>query len=122
MSELAQVDVRRNGANVLAAVTGEIDASNADDVRIQLEAAATAPDLTLDLSALDYLDSAGVRMLFAVADYAEIRHTTFTVVTRGESPVRRVLDITGVADVARLVFTDAHGVPTEGRGGGSSSG
>lgn len=60
---------RADGGRVLSAV-GEIDMSNIDALR---EALATVSDaggdpFTVDFSAVDYLDSAAINVLFARAD------------------------------------------------------
>lgn len=54
-------------------VTGEIDLSNADEFRERL-AAAVAPEgrLLVDLTRVDYLDSAGLAALFVHAERIEV--------------------------------------------------
>jgi anti-anti-sigma factor len=97
MSELVNVVVDRAPEGVLVTLRGEIDVANADDVRSQLEDAISAPMLTIDLSRLDYLDSAGIRALFAVSECAATRSCSCRIVVRDDSPVRRVLDVAGVS-------------------------
>jgi anti-sigma B factor antagonist len=64
-----------DGAPVLTAV-GEIDMSNAEAFAAALVAAvdgASGSRLTVDLTAVEYLDSAGLAALFAQADHIELR-------------------------------------------------
>lgn len=64
-----------NGASVLAA-TGEIDMSNAETFASALTSAVDAAGggrLVVDLTAVQYLDSAGLAALFAQADHIEVR-------------------------------------------------
>ena len=66
---------RADGADVLAAV-GEIDMSNAETFAAALAdalaAAVPGRPLVVDLSGLDYLDSAGLATLFRHADRIEV--------------------------------------------------
>ncbi|BAL89898.1 hypothetical protein AMIS_46780 [Actinoplanes missouriensis 431] len=65
---------RPDGAPVLAAA-GEIDMSNADAFASALEqgvAGADAGQLLVDLTAVQYLDSAGLAMLFRHAERIEV--------------------------------------------------
>jgi anti-sigma B factor antagonist len=61
---------RPDGTAVLTAV-GEIDMSNAGQLRDALDRAGTGP-LVLDLTSCDYLDSAGLTVLFTHADHIEL--------------------------------------------------
>ncbi|MEU4694021.1 STAS domain-containing protein [Actinoplanes sp. NPDC023714] len=65
---------RPDGVPVLAAA-GEIDMSNADRFASALEAAVSGSDaalLLVDLTAVEYLDSAGLATLFRHADRIEV--------------------------------------------------
>lgn len=101
MSEVVSV-VDREPGRVRVALSGEIDVANADEVRLELEDALSAPTLTIDLSRLDYLDSAGIRALFAVSECASARGCTCGIVVRADSPVRRVLDLAGVSSAFEI--------------------
>ena len=63
-------DQRPDGTAVLTAV-GEIDMSNADQLRDALDRAGGNP-LIIDLTSCEYLDSAGLTVLFAHADHIEL--------------------------------------------------
>lgn len=104
MTELASFELVRDGdEHATAVLSGEIDASNADELLRSLQAALVAPALTVDLTRLEYLDSAGVRMLYALAEVGSIRGTSVTVAVPPESPVRRVLSYAGVDGVLDVV-------------------
>ncbi|MEV1092000.1 STAS domain-containing protein [Streptomyces microflavus] len=60
---------RPDGTPLLKAV-GEIDMSNTDALAAALDA--TAGPLVIDLTEVDYLDSAGLSVLFAHADRLEL--------------------------------------------------
>ncbi|MEW9532427.1 STAS domain-containing protein [Microbispora sp. NPDC049125] len=63
---------RPDGTAVLTAA-GEIDMSNADAFRAGLDTAAAKGDrLVVDLTAVEYLDSAGLTALFAHAPHLDL--------------------------------------------------
>ncbi len=63
-------DQRPDGTAVLTAV-GEIDMSNAGQLRDALDRAGGS-ELIIDLTSCEYLDSAGLTVLFAHADHIEL--------------------------------------------------
>jgi stage II sporulation protein AA (anti-sigma F factor antagonist) len=103
VSGLVSLAFDRDAETVRAELRGEIDASNADEVRSELEDAISERALVIDLSRLDYLDSAGIRALFAVSESASVRGCRCSIVIRETSPVRRILDVAGVAAAFELV-------------------
>lgn len=88
MSTSLTVDTARQDTGDLTVIaSGEVDMSNVDTFQRTLTAAAesTAGALTVDLSRVEYVDSAGINLLFRLADRigSVIAHpllmTTFTV-------------------------------------------
>lgn len=68
---------RRNDGELVLTAAGEIDLSNIDAFSQALttaaaEAAGSGGKLTVDLSAVEYLDSAAVSALFARADHIHL--------------------------------------------------
>jgi anti-anti-sigma factor len=99
--EPASMSVTAIAGATVAALRGEIDLGNVGDVTQELEAATgpVVPAVVVDLSAVTYLDSSGVHMLFRLAR----RRRTARQLTRLVAPpgaVRRVLDLTGVKQAA----------------------
>jgi anti-anti-sigma factor len=66
VTALARIAVEQAGAVTVAAVDGEIDASNAADIghRLRLLVDNRARALIVDLAATRYIDSAGIKLLF----------------------------------------------------------
>ncbi|MET8156950.1 STAS domain-containing protein [Sphaerisporangium sp. NPDC005289] len=83
---------RSDGTPVLA-VTGEIDMSNAGDLDEALTRSASDGPLLVDLSQVDYLDSAGLTVLFTHA--SNIRLVANPVITP-------VLTISGLAELTTI--------------------
>jgi anti-anti-sigma factor len=101
---LVEVRVRADQLVPVAEIHGELDASNVDDVLAQLVAlvANHAPGLVLDLSETQYLDSAGVRVLFELARLLRSRRQELRIFVPADGIVRKVLVLTAVADVVPL--------------------
>jgi anti-anti-sigma factor len=102
MTPLAQVSVEGEGEVPVAHVSGEIDLSNAGEIRRRLCGAVTNQSraLVVDLLATSYLDSAAIDVLFELAAELRQRRQRLRVVVG--RPVSRVLEIAGVEAVAPL--------------------
>lgn len=103
------IDVAQDGQITIARVTGEVDMANAtqfaDEVLGKIGDDATA--LVVDLTDLRYIDSAGVRSLFEIASTLKLRESFFAIAVLEDSPLRSVLKVTRVEDVATLCPTRA---------------
>lgn len=103
MGEIGAVTVRREGQAAVAAVTGEVDISNADAVRDALLAAGEgASGLVVDLSETEYLDSSWLRVSVEVARALGERDIALRLAVPRTSPVWRALNIAGLAEVAPI--------------------
>lgn len=98
MNPLARVEVAWHGDTPVAAVAGEVDASNVADVAAALRRLVTnrSNALVVDLSPTSYLDSAGINLLFALGDELRSRQLVLRIVVASTSPVARMLAITGI--------------------------
>ena len=107
MSELARVEVQDRDGLRVAAVTGEVDASNADEIRSALVAALpnAALGLMADLRKLTYLDSSGIAVLFEIAERLTKRGQVLALVLGSDSLIRPTMELTGVGSVAVLSET-----------------
>lgn len=95
---LADVRFENREQVVVARVTGEIDASNATQLcdAIGDATANTVLGVVLDLGAVDYLDSAGIYLLYRLRENLRARGQKLMVVIPTESPVRDSLRLAGV--------------------------
>ena len=100
----ATVVVRPEDACVRIGISGEIDLENAGTVEEQLSAAIPneTTSVVLELASLEYLDSAGLRVLFALAARLEVLQILLRVHVPRGSPARRVLQLSGFEGVAAL--------------------
>lgn len=101
----ARVQFRGDQGRPVVLLSGEIDASNAQSLRERIAGAVgnQADGVVLDLSAVTYLDSSGLRLVFSLARDLRDRHQDLALVVPRSSRVRRPLDLGGVSTVARVV-------------------
>jgi anti-sigma B factor antagonist len=99
-------DVRftRNEGTVVAHLTGEVDMSNSGDFASAISTAATNDVLAVvvDLSEVDYLDSAGIHLLFRLREALQSRGQRLALVIPDPSTVRDTLRLAGVADLVEI--------------------
>jgi anti-anti-sigma factor len=97
MRELAHVKLHDRDGVTVAAISGEVDVSNAGQVASALtELPNLAQGLVVDLHALEYLDSTGVSLLHDLAARLRQRSQRLIVVCPPDSVPRRVLDLTAL--------------------------
>ena len=98
MRTLARIVEDHEGGVPVAAIDGEIDASNAADIGIRLRSLLTnrSEALIVDLVATTYIDSAGINLLFELAAELRQRQQQLHLVVAEPSPIARVIGITGL--------------------------
>jgi anti-sigma B factor antagonist len=87
------------------ALTGELDVAGSAMLEQELERVSTdiAPAaLVLDLSALDFMDSTGLRLVVTADQRSREEGRTFALV-RGKDDVQRVFEITRMTDRLRFL-------------------
>jgi anti-anti-sigma factor len=99
VSTPADVVVERRGELVLARLTGEIDASNAGWIagRLRAELSNRSEALVVDLTAVTYIDSAGIALIFELADELRTHRQQLQLVIREGSPIARMASLTGLS-------------------------
>jgi anti-anti-sigma factor len=95
-------DIAEDGT-VLIRLKGEVDLSNVEQLQQRLAREAhDAPGLVIDLTAIDYIDSQGLRLLNRLSRTLAARGSTLHVVAPPGSVARSVLDLTGMSDELTL--------------------
>jgi anti-sigma B factor antagonist len=107
MSDLARITAHDEDDLRVVEIAGEVDASNADDVRVAAltDFPNTAHGLILDLRALDYIDSAGIAVTFDLAERLTQRGQCLVLVVGPSALIRHALAVTEIESVAPLVAT-----------------
>jgi len=112
---LSDIEFEEREGVLIARISGEVDGSNAVELGRALgeKLPSSAYGLVLDLSAVAYLDSAGVELLFGLARRLGDRRQRLRLGVPSRSPVRRVLescDISSVAPMSDTVEAAASGM------------
>jgi anti-sigma B factor antagonist len=104
---LADLQVESRDDVVLARVEGEVDLSNAGGLRTSLleEMTNEALGLVIDLTAVRYLDSAGIHMLFELRERLHHRGQRLRLVVPPNSLIAKTLEIVGASSAIGLFAT-----------------
>ncbi|NUT35855.1 MAG: STAS domain-containing protein [Hamadaea sp.] len=95
---MATHTARVSGDTYVVALSGEIDMSNSDELEGWLREAVSASGrrrIVVDLSALEFLDSFGIRALLRGKEHADAHEAVFTV-TNPNGLVERILRTLGL--------------------------
>jgi anti-anti-sigma factor len=102
VSEFSIEERRRDGTVVLT-VHGELDLASADEVSARLaDLRAAGEPVLLDLDALDFMDSSGLRVVLNAAETSDATGWPFTL-TAGPDQVQRLFESTRVTDRLPIV-------------------
>jgi len=102
VSELARIEaLALDDARLVVRVSGEIDLSNARDVMDAIGGAvpSEASLVIVDLSETLYLDSAGIAMIFRLAQRLSYLRQELRLVVPKHAAIRAVLELTSVPQV-----------------------
>ncbi len=104
---MIEVQVERSGNVAVARPMKDIDAANAEEVRLLLTAAVDGhcDALIVDLQAVRYIDSAGIDMLFRLAALLVDRRSELRVVIPEGAPLRRLAEIVALPEAMGLDVT-----------------
>lgn len=97
---LADLRFEQIGNVTVATLTGDIDMSNADDVAAALIRVLGNEVLALviDLSDVDYFDSAGIHLVYHLRERLRVRGQALRLVVPGNSKVRDTLVLAALLD------------------------
>ena len=92
---LVGLEIDKRGDVVVASLTGELDIAGAGRTgeRIMDAVPMSAVGLVVDLMELEFMDSSGIAMLFALARRLGSRRQRLSVAAPPDGPVWRVLEI-----------------------------
>ena len=121
MSGHPELRVADRGSVPVAHLGGDLDASSAPSLHARLLKAVQNRDvgLVVDLGDTRYLDSAGINLLFELAELLQARQLALAVVVPEGGLVERVLslvDLSSVAELHRSVDAAVHALLDGGEG------
>jgi anti-anti-sigma factor len=98
VSTLARLEDEWHDEIPVARLQGEVDASNVKEMGDRLRSLLSnrSVALVVDLSGTMYLDSAGINMLFALAEELRGRQQRLALVVGTGSPIARMITLTGL--------------------------
>jgi anti-anti-sigma factor len=104
---LADLHFSSRDGHVIALVVGEIDMSNAGELARALtdETPNDADGLVLELSGIDYLDSAGIHLVYRLRESLRARGQSLAIVVPRSSPVYDALRLAGIERHLKLWTT-----------------
>ncbi len=96
-----KIDKTQNGCELVIALTGRLDTTTAPDLEKEANASLSGiTNLTIDFSKLDYISSAGLRVLLAMQKTMN-KQGKMNVKNANEN-VREVFEITGFSDILTI--------------------
>ncbi len=94
------INKQQNGAALTLALEGRLDTVTSPELENELKALDGVDTLTLDFSKLDYISSAGLRVLLSA--HKQMSAKGGMKVTNVNEIVREVFDVTGFADILTI--------------------
>ncbi len=96
------ISKKLNGTGLEIALEGRLDTMTAPELEKELNASLDAVDaLTLDLASLDYISSAGLRVLLSA--HKIMSRKGGMKITNANEIVNEVFDVTGFSDILTIV-------------------
>ena len=97
----SSVDLQHHDGIPVARLVGEVDLTRAPSIRVGLLRAVTNQDhgLVLDLRDTTYLDSAGVNVIFELAERLSARQQRLAAVVPDRAIIERVLELVNLRSI-----------------------
>ncbi|WP_328999494.1 STAS domain-containing protein [Kribbella sp. NBC_00709] len=104
MTPHAVVDARTSNGIQVVRICGEVDLTNAIEVREAISRIAShdVPAILVDLTETTYLDSSGIAMLFKLAERLNERRQQLRLVVPPTSPLQAALNLTNLPQTIRV--------------------
>ncbi len=104
---LADVQLSAEGNVVIATVTGELDISNVNGIEQAILVATSnrAERVLMDLSDVDYLDSAGIHLVYRLREKLQSRGQALRLILAEDSPAADALRLAGVMNHLEIRHT-----------------
>jgi anti-anti-sigma factor len=100
----AKVECSAKDGSMHISLSGEIDLANAAVIEDEIRSAvSTQPSaVSVDLTELSYIDSAGIRILYGLASRLQALRIVLELIVPLESPTRRLIELSGFESIAAL--------------------
>jgi anti-sigma B factor antagonist len=91
---------KQNGTAVTLEVEGRLDTITAPDLEKEIQGLADATELTVDFAKLEYISSAGLRVLLSA--HKAFAKKNGLVITNVNETVLEIFDVTGFKDILNI--------------------
>lgn len=96
-----KIEKKQEGSALVIALEGRLDTTTAPELEKELKSSLDGvTDLTLDMSGLDYISSAGLRVLLTA--HKAMQKQGSMKVTNVSELVKEVFDVTGFSDILNI--------------------
>ena len=95
------IDKKQNGASLTLFIEGRLDTTTAPELETVIGDVEGLEELTLDLSKLDYISSAGLRVLLSAQKKMNKQNGTMKVTGVNET-VSEIFEVTGFSDILTI--------------------
>lgn len=96
-----KIDKKQDGSALVVALEGRLDTTTAPELEKELKNSLDGvTDLTLDMARLDYISSAGLRVLLTA--HKAMQKQGSMKVTNVSELVKEVFDVTGFSDILNI--------------------
>ncbi len=98
---MLNIDKKKNGSELTVALTGRLDTTTSPDLETELrDGLAGVTALTMDLKDLEYISSAGLRVLLSAQKTMNRQGTM--VVKNASEVVKEIFEVTGFTDILTI--------------------
>ena len=99
MSDLAALRVASEDENIVVYLSGDVDFSNTERLETEIGGAVLGADnIVIDLEAVEFLDSSGLRLLKRLSVRATAANASYLVVAPPNSVARSVIEIVSMSN------------------------
>jgi anti-anti-sigma factor len=100
----AKVECSAQNGSMYISLSGEIDLANAAVVEDEIRSAVSdrPSAVSVDLTDLSYMDSAGIRILYGLASRLQAFRIVLEIIVPLDSPTRRLIELSGFESIASL--------------------
>ncbi|MBE6123221.1 MAG: STAS domain-containing protein [Erysipelotrichaceae bacterium] len=95
-----KITQNRNDSQLVVSVSGRLDSSNADELEQAVSAIDGVSELIFDIAGLEYLSSAGLRVLLVTQ--RKMNRQGKMIVRGANETVRDIFDVTGFSTILTL--------------------
>lgn len=95
------IQIQHQGSDLLISLTGRLDANTSGDLQNAVDNESEYESITIDFCSLEYISSAGLRVLLSIHKNCLANNTPLTILNCNDI-VKDVFNMTGFSDVLNV--------------------